>query len=153
MKLTPIKGYEGKYSIGEDSKVYSYISNKYLKQGMAGNGYYTVSLKNKSYTVHRLMLNTFKPNLSGKRLICNHIDGDKTNNKIHNLEWCSYADNIKHAYETGLRKYSNHRQKIFEPELLKMEKMLNEGHTKKEISKCFNITHIYTCRILKGRGL
>ena len=51
--------------------------------------------------IHRIVGNTFLSNPEGKRCI-NHIDGNKHNNHISNLEFATYKENLKHAYETGL---------------------------------------------------
>lgn len=52
--------------------------------------------------MHRLVLDTFSPTLD-TTLECNHINGDKHNNRIDNLEWLTRAENLKHSYDTGLR--------------------------------------------------
>lgn len=53
--------------------------------------------------VHRLVAETFLPNPDNKRTV-NHIDGDKSNNHISNLEWNTMSENISHAYRTGLKR-------------------------------------------------
>lgn len=59
------------------------------------------------YMCHRLIALTFIPNLKNKPFI-NHIDGDKNNNKVINLEWCNASENIIHADNTGLRNMFEH---------------------------------------------
>lgn len=54
------------------------------------------------YSVHRLVATAFIPN--PKRLPqVNHLDGNKLNNHVANLEWCDAYDNVMHAIRTGLR--------------------------------------------------
>lgn len=51
--------------------------------------------------VHRLVAEAFIPNPDNLPEV-NHIDGNRSNNAVHNLEWVSHADNMRHAYATGL---------------------------------------------------
>lgn len=81
---------------------------KVLKQGKNRNGYPMVGLssphkKSKSFAVHRLVAKSFVPNPNNKPTV-NHIDGNKKNNKAENLEWCTYQENSRHAFDTGLNK-------------------------------------------------
>ena len=69
-------------------------------------GYLTVTLHNsvgehKIVRIHRLVALAFLEKIYGKNFV-NHIDGDKTNNDVSNLEWVSSSENIRHAYRTGL---------------------------------------------------
>lgn len=70
-----------------------------------GYEYVTLRLnhKKRSFRVHRLVAEAFVPNPNNLPEV-NHIDGNKTNNKSTNLEWCSHRDNIEHALNTGLIK-------------------------------------------------
>lgn len=101
-----IPGYEGRYGISVKGEVYSYLSHKFLKTPVGKRGYENVNLIDSNGVthlkcVHRLVALTFIPNPDNLPQI-NHIDGDKTNNHVCNLEWCSAAHNLKHARETGL---------------------------------------------------
>lgn len=77
-------------------------------QSLSSKGYFVTKLINdagesKLMLVHRIMAITFIPNPDNHPII-NHIDGNKQNNSIENLEWCTYAHNNQHAIDTGLSK-------------------------------------------------
>lgn len=117
-----IKGYEGKYIISNYGEIISlprykennsklqYVPPKEICRYINKyNGYIYVQLWNnsnyKNIRLHRLVAENFIPNPENKCQI-NHIDGNKQNNRIDNLEWCTASENIIHAYKTGLRKSS-----------------------------------------------
>lgn len=106
-KITWIKGYEGHYSINENGDVLShkYGYSKPIKRFVNNGGYeyYTLSKANKqkAIVIHKLVATTFigeRPN----NMQINHIDGNKFNNHVSNLEYISASENIKHAYKNGL---------------------------------------------------
>lgn len=97
----------GDYSITKCGKVYSHLSSKYLSPHLVRD-YLRVNLygknqdKRSSHYIHRLVASMFVEGyLEG--FVVNHIDGDKFNNSIENLEWVSQQDNIVHSVEQGLR--------------------------------------------------
>ena len=93
------------YYIDKNANVYSTLTNKVLNPGIDSKGYKQVNLsKNgKAHTcrVHRLIAMAYIPNVENKPCI-NHINGDRTDNRLENLEWCTKSENALHAYETGL---------------------------------------------------
>ena len=91
-----ISGYEGLYSATTDGRIYSERNKKFLKPADNGKGYFIVNLcrngKLKTYKVHRLVAMTWIPNPENLPCI-NHKDENKLNNKVSNLEWCTYKYN------------------------------------------------------------
>lgn len=115
-----IVGYENKYKVSTFGRVKSlmYVNaygshpkERILKlHTNSKNGYQYVQLsknnKVKSYRVHCLVMNTFYPMPKkvgyDKNYTINHKDGNKTNNHIDNLEWCTQSENQVHAFKLGL---------------------------------------------------
>jgi hypothetical protein len=92
------------YSVTEDGKIFSHTYNKFLKP-FSSNGYFRIALsknnKTKKFLVHRLVAIAYLHTIENKKII-NHLDGNKKNNDISNLEWCNNSENLKHAYRIGL---------------------------------------------------
>ena len=102
----PINGYENRYLVSMSGEIYSVKSKRLLKPRQNEKGYLITELwmnyKRKSVKIHRIVAETFIDNPLARKEI-NHIDGNKHNNHVSNLEWCSREENLKHAYKTGLR--------------------------------------------------
>ena len=80
---------------------------KKLKGSVDKDGYKTIRMvvegKKRHMKLHRLILNNFVENIDNLPTV-NHIDGDKHNNNLNNLEWSSFSEQIKHSFRIGLRK-------------------------------------------------
>lgn len=100
--LTPIKGYEGLYSVSKDGEVISHENKKNHKSWieLANNvdkdGYHIVKLQDdkerQDHKVHRLVATAFIPNPENKPLV-NHINGITSDNRVENLEWATVYEN------------------------------------------------------------
>ncbi len=102
-----IEGYEGLYKVSNLGNVQNRKGKK-IKSflGKAWKYKYVVLCKDKnqkSMTIHRLIAAAFISNPGSKPCV-NHIDGDKHNNDVSNLEWCTHSENTSHAYKIGLCK-------------------------------------------------
>jgi hypothetical protein len=86
------------HKINMIGQVISNKTGKILSQSLSPKGYYQINIDKKSRRVHRLLAETFIPNLMNYETV-NHINGNKIDNSLTNLEWLSIADNIKHARE------------------------------------------------------
>ena len=98
MKYIP--GYEGLYAATEDGRIWSYRSKKFLKPRITNSGYCRVALykdgKAKDFLVHRLVVEAYLPNPDNLPQV-NHLDEDKTNNALLNLEWITAAENVNYS--------------------------------------------------------
>jgi len=147
----PVKGSDGSYEISSFGKVKS-LPRKYkrkkiifLKPAFGKDmGLNVVLCKNcvcKTTKVHRIVATTFIPNPENKPEV-NHIDGNRANNRVENLEWCTRSENEKHAYRINLKNrvgQNNPRSKLTTENIKKIRKMA-EVINQKEIAKQFKVT-------------
>ena len=102
--IKDIKGFEGLYQITDDGRVYSIRRDMYLKPRKDKDGYLLVNLykDKKQYTkkIHRLVGEAFLDNPEGKAEI-NHIDCQRDNNCVSNLEWTTHRENVIYQAEQG----------------------------------------------------
>ena len=82
------------YIINENGTIFSKKRNKYLKLNNDGQGYLKVIINGKNYRIHRLVAEKFIPNPNDLPCV-NHIDGNRQNNNVENLEWCDHINNCQ----------------------------------------------------------
>lgn len=125
---------------------YGYVTKKLCKYGGC-----------KRTLVHRLVARAFIPTDDYKQQI-NHIDGNKQNNHVSNLEWCSPSFNIKHAWATGLMTNEHtigskhHKAKINEADVLVIrDSYKNKVKTKKELAAEYGLSEASVSDVLYKR--
>lgn len=95
------------YEITRDGQVINKTNGHILKPQPNGKGYLRVSISKKLLFVHRLVAEKYIPNPENLPQV-NHIDGNKLNNCVENLEWVSNQENRNHAVKNGLHKMGEH---------------------------------------------
>ena len=90
--MVDIKGFEGLYAITSCGKVWSYKRKKFLSPSKQKNGYFHIDLCGKTKLIHRLVAEAYVDNPYGKDTV-DHIDGNKENNSVNNLQWLTHAEN------------------------------------------------------------
>ena len=153
-----IPGYGGFYSITEDgfvisnSKKFKYSKNKFLKNSITEDGYLFVRLQlnggSKKCSIHRLIAISFIPNPNDYEQV-NHMDGNKLNNSISNLEWCSRKQNMIHASINNLMQKGSSRpsSKLTESQAIEIK---NSNLSGKQLSLIYGVSKNTVLLIKRG---
>ena len=166
----PIFGYEGLYEISNYGRVKS-LKRFNPKSGKGGrwypermisirsdkDGYLIANLckdgKNKLCKVHRLVLSSFEK--QDLNLQVNHIDGNKQNNRLDNLEWVTCSENIKHAWRIGLNNQDGSRNrmaKLTEEKILEIVELFKTTNlSDRKIADMYDIKSDETIRSIRKR--
>lgn len=146
----PVKGYEDKYEVSNKGNVRSLnwkntgaIRLLYLKHHPSG--YRQVQLfgdgGSKMVCVHRLVAEAFIPNPDSLPQV-NHLDYDRTNNRVENLEWCTHSHNMKHSWLNKNRKQrTSWRRKWRKNSTENIIQFTKDGEFVKVWETCISIKH------------
>ena len=142
MKATSLQG----IYVTDDGNVYSDRTGKIIKlNARLNNSGYAVT---HGKLVHRLIAEAYIPNPENKRTI-NHIDGNKLNNNVSNLEWATDKENITHAWKNGM-----YKSKLSEKDMMTIFYLKNElKWFQNDIAKHFGITQPHVSAILSKKWI
>lgn len=148
----------GGYEASSDGHIRNKKTKRVLREFASKDGYLRTQFNGKTRTVHRVIAEAFIPAVNGKDFV-NHKDGNKRNNNIENLEWCTRAENIRHAYSHGLMKAPkgelNGRAKlsIKDVQFIKSYyKRRDKKYGAKALAKRFNVAHQTICAVVSGQN-
>lgn len=150
-----------KYSVSNFGNVMSFAKfkdGKLLHRQKESIGYLSVKLfednRWKTILIHRLVAETFIPNPENKKTV-NHINGIKTDNRLENLEWCTFSENSIHAVKNNLvkRVYGEdcHNSKFKKDDIDKIF-YLSKSLSARKISKIYGVCNTTISDILKQKS-
>ncbi len=166
-----IPGYECFYEASDQGRIRSLdrpSKNKYgpgrrgrILQGRRDkDGYLCVSLSvdgdTRYFKIHRLVASSFISPVAGKHFV-NHINLDKTDNRVVNLEWCTCRENSKHGFERGVIKVlwacgeSHPNAKLSSLDVADILKLASSGVSGRELSNVFGVSRATISLILNGK--
>lgn len=154
------KNIENDYRVSNLGNVESFKYGKWkpIKKIKLKSGYLYVSLcfnnKVKNKYVHRLVAQYFIKNPLNK-LTVNHINGNKEDNRVENLEWATQAENNKHSYDIGIKKptnqlgYNNGNARLTDNQVIEIRELWEKGNiTKLKLASIYGVSDAHICRII-----
>ena len=148
-----IQGFNNQYIIYDSGEVYSLKSNKFLKQILSPQGYLYVNLSNngsfKHMFIHQLVAKYFLESIQGK-IVVHHIDGNKQNNNIDNLQYVTNKENIQKASEDNLLAFGerNGQAKLSS---IEVEEIKNSILSSRQLGKMYGVSHVTILNIKNNK--
>lgn len=150
----------GILSVYDDGRVFNNKTNRFIGSRNS-RGYVQISMADKNrkdlkhLSVHRLVWTYFN-GIIPKDKIINHIDGNKTNNKLSNLELSTASENGTHAYEynlnTGTRGQLNGNARFKNSEILEIRKLHKNGISGAELTRIYKVSSNTISRIINNKS-
>lgn len=150
-----------RFEISNFGRLRSLNTGKILSQTKSKAGYLTHATKiggrageSVCFRIHRLVAMAFLPEPTEemkreaaetvyKKVVVNHKDGDKANNKSENLEWCTYSQNVQHAFDNGLNAALTGEDNIMsvltDQDVAFIRSKYGKGYTKRELADMFGV--------------
>lgn len=143
-----------KWLVNKNGEVFGIRNGKeYKKKGsLHSRGYVYIRTTNGNYQLHRLVASAFLPNTNNKSCI-NHKDGDKTNNKLSNLEWVTHKENYEHSIKNKLFKQpekNSGKLKYTNKQCKKVLEMIEKGITYKKAGEKYNMPYSTVAHLVRG---
>ena len=160
-----VKGFEGDFQVSSEGRVKAMPWNYrhwcgrlipkpggILKQSRHSGGYLVVSLRdNRKHYVHKLVMEAFVGGAAGRDV--NHLDGNKKNNCLDNLEYCDRLHNVRHAITLGLQNNSgenNGMNKFTEEQITEAHRLVTSGASKQEASRASGVSIGVIAQVMRG---
>ncbi|WP_313266499.1 HNH endonuclease [Sphingobacterium sp.] len=154
-KMHEIKGYS-LYKVNKRGEIFRCKAKSFAKLSTyMVAGYHAVTLsqngKRKIKHLHRILAETFIPNPKNKPCV-NHIDGNKLNNNLSNLEWVTHKENIQHAWRTGLFSAKSEGGRSFlKDEQVKFIRENRNKFSQKELASILNINPLIVHNVVNNK--
>ena len=171
MEWRPVHGLEGRYEVSDEGVVRGldrwregrwgnkvFVPGVVIKTRIGRHGYEQVLLghgvkQKKHHLVHTLVLEAFVcPRPEG--LVCNHLDCDRTNNRLSNLEWvtCKENNQYRQTHGNGLKGERAHKAKLTAEQVIEIRRLRAEGWTQQRLADKFGIAQANISVLLRGKS-
>lgn len=144
-----VVGYEGKYQVSNSGRVAS-VRKEIILKPLINKGYEYLQLgRGVNKAVHRLVMESF---VGASDLSVDHIDCQKRNNNLSNLQYVTISENTKLSFKRGTAAVGSkkNQSKIKESDVLEIRRMLENGSSLKQISEKYSIS-LSTISFIKNR--
>ena len=149
-----------------DRECVRHLREKIMKPQLSKRGYYLVCSPvpsdngvRTSLSIHRIVAKAFLDNPDNKPTV-NHKNGNKLDNRLQNLEWATFSENLQHAYDTGLAKSviskftrrgeDHHKVKLSNSDIVEIKKLRAKGLKLKEIASLYSVSFSLISQICLG---